>query len=260
MDQQQIQLYLIKYLLNENPRNRKIEIPTNQEEQKNLLRSLFNIRPPLPISDEFLKLQDEYLKAEIKARGIVDVDSLFETKLNDRIYLWKGDITTLKVDAIVNAANSALIGCFQPLHACIDNIIHTYSGVQLRLACDEIMRQQGHEEQTGKAKITSAYNLPSRYILHTVGPIISEKLTDKDRKLLASCYNSCLELAVENGVNSIAFCCISTGVFRFPGQAAAEIAVDTVSKFLQKNNTNIKVVFNVFKDNDLKIYQNLLNK
>ncbi len=253
-------LYLIKFLLNENPRYSKIEIPTDEDEQRDLLRSLFNVRPPEPISDEFLEIQDDYLKSEIEARGIVDSDTLSATKYNNQIYLWQGDITTLKVDAIVNAANSALLGCFQPLHNCIDNIIHTLSGVRLRLACNELMNEQRHKEETGKAKITPAYNLPSKYVLHTVGPIISGKLTDRDRMLLADCYKSCLELAVKNDIKSMAFCCISTGVFCFPQQEAEEIAVKTVSLFLQNNHSDMKVIFNVFTDKDLAIYQNILNK
>ncbi len=253
-------LYLIKFLLNESPRYSKLEIPTDEDEQKDLLRALFNVRPPEPIADEFIEVQDDYLKSEIEARGIVDIDTLLPTKYDYRIYIWQGDITTLKVDAIVNAANSALLGCFQPLHNCIDNIIHTLSGVRLRLACNELMNEQGYEEETGKAKITPAYNLPSKYVLHTVGPIISGKLTDRDRNRLADCYKSCLELAVKSDVKSIAFCCISTGVFCFPQQEAAEIAVKTVSTFLHDTNSDLKVVFNVFTDKDLKIYQDILIK
>ncbi len=253
-------LYLIRYLLNENNRFANTKIPENEEEQKQLLRALFNIRPPMPIADEFLDIQNDYLKSEIESRGIIDSATLSPTKYDNRICLWQGDITTLRVDAIVNAANSALLGCFEPLHSCIDNIVHTLSGVQLRLACNEIMKEQGHAEKTGAAKITSAYNLPSKYVLHTVGPIISGRLTDKDRRLLADCYNSCLELAVKSDVKTIAFCCISTGVFCFPQKEAAEIAVNTVSGFLQNNHSDMKVIFNVFTDKDLEIYQKKLNR
>ncbi len=256
----EMRLYLIKYLLGENQRYINMEIPKSEQEQKNLLRSLFNVRPPHTVSDEFLKIQDEYLKAEVLSRGIVDINTLMPTAFSDKIYLWQGDITRLNADAIVNAANSALLGCFQPMHNCIDNIIHTLSGVRLRLDCNELMEKQGHEEETGEAKITPAYNLPSKYVLHTVGPIISGKLTDKDKKLLANCYNSCMEVAVKNDVKSIAFCCISTGVFCFPKEQAAEIAVKTVFEFLQNNHRDIKLIFNVFMDKDLEIYQNLLNK
>ena len=171
-------------------------------------------------------------------------------------YLWRGDITTLEVDAIVNAANSALLGCFSPNHGCIDNAIHTFAGVQLRLACHAIMQAQGHEEPTGTAKITPGFNLPARYVLHTVGPIVSGRLSDTHCDLLASCYESCLKLAAENSLKSVAFCCISTGVFGFPQKEAARIAVDTVTAF-QKEHP-IDVVFNVFKEADLRLYQALL--
>ena len=175
-----------------------------------------------------------------------------------RLYLWQGDITRLKVDAIVNAANSQMLGCFQPLHNCIDNCIHTYAGIQLRLKCNEIMQAQGHEEETGKAKITPAYNLPCEYVIHTVGPIVQGPLTKKHEELLASCYQSCLDIAEENGVKSIAFCCISTGVFMFPNKRAAEIAVETVKNWLDETGSDMKVVFNVYKDIDYLFYKNLL--
>ncbi len=260
MTAQKQRIYLINYLLNENPRYSDMKVPADEDEQMNLLRSLFNVRAPKPISDEFLQVQNAYLEEHIKMRGIVNSELLAPTNLSENIYLWQGDITTLKVDAIVNAANSALLGCFSPLHNCIDNIIHTLSGVQLRLACNALMCEQGHEEKTGTAKITPAFNLPCKYVLHTVGPIINGNLTANDEILLANCYNSCLELAVQSGVQSIAFCCISTGVFCFPQHKAAEIAVKTVLTFLQNNHSDIKVIFNVFTDKDLAIYQNILNK
>lgn len=251
--------YLIEYLLKENPRYASIEIPESEEEQKKLLRSLMNVRPPYEIDKRFLEIQDQYLKAEIQGCGIVDSSELVSCKRNDKICLWQGDITRLKVDAIVNAANSALLGCFQPLHSCIDNFIHSYSGIQLRLACNELMETQGHEEETGKAKITEAYNLPSQYVIHTVGPIISGELREEDRVLLANCYRSCLEVAVNNQVKSIAFCCISTGVFCFPQEEAARIAIDTVEEFLRMHEGIDRVIFNVFKDEDLEIYHEMLN-
>lgn len=172
--------------------------------------------------------------------------------------LWQGDITTLKVDAIVNAANSALLGCFRPLHTCIDNIVHSRSGIQLRLFCYDMMSKQGHEEPAGQAKITPAFNLPSKYILHTVGPVIGGAVRKQDCEALTSCYRSCLELAVKNNCQSIAFCCISTGEFHFPNEKAAEIAIQTVTSFLNTRKENIRVIFNVFKDIDLHIYQNFL--
>ena len=170
---------------------------------------------------------------------------------------YQSDITTLKCDAIVNAANSQMLGCFSPCHGCIDNIIHTMAGVQLRLACHELMQKQGHEEPTGQAKITPGFNLPARHVLHTVGPIVDGPLTREHEQLLASCYRSCLRLAAESGCESIAFCCISTGVFMFPNQRAAEIAVETVRNWLDETGSGMKVVFNVYKDLDLKIYTEL---
>ena len=174
------------------------------------------------------------------------------------IYLWQGDITTLRCDAIVNAANSQLLGCFVPCHGCIDNAIHSFAGVQLRLACQQLMQREGHEEGTGEAKITPAFNLPCRYVLHTVGPIIYGSVTETDRKLLADCYRSCLELASAYGLRSVAFCCISTGEFHFPNRLAAEIAIKTVGEWQKENPGQMEVIFNVFKDNDYKIYQQLL--
>lgn len=164
----------------------------------------------------------------------------------------------MRCDAIVNAANSQMLGCFCPCHGCIDNAIHTFAGVQLREACAELMQEQGHEEETGKAKITPACNLPCKYVLHTVGPIIRGRLTKRDEELLASCYRSCIELAEENGVTSLAFCCISTGEFHFPNDKAAEIAVQTVKLYKEKTKSNMEVIFNVFKDMDYKIYRKLL--
>ncbi len=250
--------YLIKELLSELPQYRDIDIPDNAEEQKRLLRSLMNIRSPRPIGKEFLKVQDEYLSEEVKEKGITDSDALPVSPSNNRIVLWRGDITTLKVDAIVNAANSALLGCFVPCHSCVDNVIHSASGIQLRLACDALMTAQGYDEPTGRAKITPAFNLPCNYVLHTVGPIVSGFLTKKHCEQLADCYKSCLELAADNGIKSIAFCCISTGEFHFPQEKAAEIAVKTVTDFLLTNKNIEKVVFNVFKREDYDIYKGLL--
>ena len=233
-------------------------IPQTLEEKWRAFQGLVNVREPKPLGNDFLAVQDELLQSLIAEKGITDVDTL--QPIRDSIYLWRGDITTLKVDAIVNAANSAMLGCFVPCHACIDNAIHTYAGVQLRLECAEIMKKQGCPEPTGSAKITAAYNLPCKYILHTVGPIIHSTVSDEDRQLLVSSYRSCFELTAENNVKSIAFCCISTGEFRFPNEEAAKIAIQTVSNFLQAgdNNLNMKVVFNVFKENDEQIYQRLL--
>lgn len=251
-------LYLISELLSELPEYKGIKITTNEEEQKKLLRSLMNIRPPYPVSPEFLRIQNEYLSTEIEKKGITDGETLPVSPLNARIALWRGDITTLKADGIVNAANSALRGCFVPCHSCVDNIIHSMSGVQLRLACNELMEQQGYEEPIGSAKITPAYNLPCRYVLHTVGPVVSRQLTETHCRQLADCYKSCLKAASKNGLKSVAFCCISTGEFHFPQKEAAEIAVETVTDFLKHDSQIKKVIFNVFKQEDYDIYKKII--
>ena len=227
----------------------------DEKNQFHLFRSLVNVRPPMPVSSHFLKIQDEYLQSELSGKGITDIESL--TTIEEDLYLWQGDITTLKCGAVVNAANTQMLGCFCPCHGCIDNAIHTFAGVQLRLECDNLMKQQGHEEQAGQAKITPAFNLPSRYVLHTVGPIIQGKLKQSDCELLAGCYGSCLALAEKNKVTSIAFCCISTGEFHFPNEKAAEIAVQAVRNYKSQTQSKIKVVFNVFKDMDYEIYRKL---
>lgn len=246
--------YLISYLLSER-NDMDISIPTDSKEKFDLYRSLVNIRPAKKISAEYLKAEDEFLQKMTAQKGITDIADL--QPIEDKIYLWKGDITTLKCGAIVNAANSGMTGCYHPCHNCIDNCIHTFAGVRLRLKCAEIMKAQGHEEPTGTAKITPAYDLPCDYVIHTVGPIVQGRLTEKHCELLKSCYQSCLELAVLNGIKSIAFCCISTGVFGFPQDKAAEIAVQTVREFLLTHD--IEVIFNVFTEKDYKIYSGLLD-
>ena len=256
MTQIERRLFLIQELLKEQPKYSKIEIPPSGQEQKVLLRALFNIRMPLPVNDAFLDVQNAYLQEEIHRKRVTRLTDL--QAIQQGLYLWQGDITTLACGAIVNAANSQMLGCFYPNHGCIDNAIHTFAGVQLRLACAELMRKQGHEEETGKAKITPAFNLPCRYVIHTVGPIIGEQVTKSDKNALASCHRSCLELAEQNGVKSIAFCCISTGEFHFPNDKAAEIAVQTVKDFKSQTHSEIEVIFNVFKDIDYKIYRELL--
>ena len=256
MNQSERRQILIRVLLNEHPEYQGLRIPADADTQRQLLRGLLNIREPQRIGADFLQIQDEYLQEEIAAKGIIDAADL--EPLQPGLYLWQGDITTLRCDAIVNAANSGMTGCYCPNHGCIDNTIHTYAGVQLRLTCEELMEQQGHPEPTGQAKITPAFNLPCRYVLHTVGPIINGRVTQRDRLLLASCYRSCLELAAEKNLESVAFCCISTGEFHFPNQLAAEIAVQTVKEFLQQHTSVKKVIFNVFKDMDKKIYERLL--
>ena len=249
---------LNQILLSEQPQYQKqaADFPLKLQSQWRLFRSLVNVREPKPSGKAFLELQDNLLKEMIAEKGITKISSLMP--LQENIYLWQGDITTIQVDGIVNAANSGMTGCYYPCHGCIDNGIHTFAGVQLRLECAAIMKEQGCPEPTGTAKITKAYNLPCHYVLHTVGPIVTGKLTEKDCVLLASCYQSCLELAEKNHLESLAFCCISTGEFHFPNQKAAEIAVKTVKEFLSAH-TEISVVFNVFQDRDYEIYRNLLS-
>lgn len=231
----------------------------DEKSQRRLLRSLMNVRMPSVLSDEFIKLQDELLCEEREEKGVVHVADLPAVPSDSRIILWQGDITRLDADAIVNAANSKLLGCFVPCHACIDNAIHSAAGLQLRNACHQIMLAQKHDEATGDAKITPAFNLPCKYVLHTVGPIIYSTVTEKEKQQLASCYESCFKIAAENNLASVAFCCISTGEFHFPNELAAEIAVCTVKDFLDTNKTSVqKVVFSVFKDYDREIYEKLL--
>lgn len=256
MTQQERLLWLIKYLMEEDSEYNRIRVPGSVLEQKRLLRSLMNVRPPKPATEEFLQIQDAYLAEETREKGIVRPENL--EPVRDGIYLWQGDITRLQVDAVVNAANSALLGCFIPCHGCIDNAIHSAAGVQLRQECAAVMGRQGRAEDTGRAKITKAYNLPCRYVIHTVGPIVYGDLTEEDCGLLASCYQSCLELASDYGLRSIAFCCISTGEFHFPNEKAAETAIETVDAFRRETGTEMEVIFNVFKDRDKEIYERLL--
>ena len=260
MRQQERAAWLIRALLEEMPQYRDTAIPALPEKRWRLLRSLMNVRPPMPAGEEFLAVQDAFLREMTAGKGVVDSAGLSPCDPDGRMTLWQGDITTLRCGAIVNAANSQMLGCFSPCHGCIDNMIHTMSGVQLRWACHQLMQDQGFEEPPGRAKITQGYNLPAKYVLHTVGPIVDGPLTKSHEKLLASCYRACLELADRNRLESIAFCCISTGVFMFPNQRAAEIAVDTVRSYYAETGSKIKTVFNVFKDLDLNIYQSLLTQ
>ena len=257
MTQHERLIFLIQALLAEREEYADTAIPSDYGEQKRFLRALMNVRPPQPITPEFLQIQDEYLQTEIASKGITELESLHEVRKD--IYLWKGDITTLRVDAIVNAANSGMTGCYYPCHGCIDNAIHSFAGVQLRLECAEMMTRQGHDEPTGSAKITKAYNLPCDYVIHTVGPIVGYQPTLRDREMLISCYRSCMELARQNHLQSIAFCCISTGEFHYPNREAAEIAVQTVQNYKGQTACPAKVVFNVFKDMDEQIYQSIFS-
>jgi O-acetyl-ADP-ribose deacetylase (regulator of RNase III) len=256
MDQTERRMYLIQSLLNEQAQYRGIKIPQDVGEQKRLLRALMNVRPPRDIDSGILRVQDEYLQEELAQKGITDYSSL--CPVEEGVYLWKGDITTLRCDGIVNAANSGLTGCYRANHTCIDNCIHTFGGMQMRLACNDIIRKQGHEEPAGQAKITPGFNLPCKYVLHTVGPVIESDVHRRDEELLSSCYRSCLELAGRYGLTSLAFCCISTGVFRFPNQQAAEIAVQTVRKYRTETAGRLEVIFNVFTELDYRIYRDLL--
>lgn len=242
--------YLIEYLLSERLDGKYIQ---KIEPKFQMLRSLMNPRMPGGLSEEFLEIQDQFLRQYNKERGEVLLSDMDE--LMDGIYLWRGDITRIKADAIVNAANSRLLGCMAPLHNCIDNAIHTYAGLQLREDCDRIIKEQGHMEETGQAKVTSAYNLPSKFVVHTVGPIVAGRLTDDDRVLLKSCYSNCMKKAYEAGARSIAFCCISTGVFAFPKEEAAKIATRTV---LEEKPQDMKVIFNVFSVGDEELYRSIL--
>lgn len=246
--------FLIDYLLKEDSQYSEMQVPSDLHGKRDLFRALCNVRWPNPVSEEFLRLQDEELQAQLQEKGVVELPDV-------PMQIWQGDITRLKVDAIVNAANSQMLGCFHPLHKCIDNAIHSAAGVQLREECHRLMLQQGREEPTGQAKITKAYNLPCKYVIHTVGPIIPNGIpTEFQKEQLASCYRNIMTCADENNLESVAFCCISTGEFRFPNRLAADIAVQTVKDYLTTHpNCSVKqVVFNVFKDVDRDIYQRLL--
>lgn len=257
--------FLIKCLKAEMPEYAEYAMPENPKQAFDLYRALCNVRMPSgdtghTLPEDFYIVQAEVLKSITEKKGITDVSDLPSAELDPRLVLWQGDITTLRTDAIVNAANSQMLGCFLPLHGCIDNIIHTMAGVELREKCYQIMKAQGHEEPTGGAKITPGYNLPARYVIHTVGPIVSGWLTGKDKEELASCYRSVLSLASDHQLKSVAFCCISTGVFHFPQDKAAEIAVHTTSCWLDAHpkTTVRRVIFNVFKDSDRDIYRKIL--
>lgn len=257
MTQDERRRWLIQALIDEQAeRYGEIEIPQDEGGQRRLLRALLNLRPAMPASEALLRVQDEYLAEVRRRRGVTDADSL--VPLRENLCLWRGDITTLRCDGIVNAANRALLGCFCPNHGCIDNAIHTYAGIQLRLACNEIMEAQGHGEEAGTAKLTPGFNLPAHFVLHTVGPIVRGGVTVRDREQLASCYRACLDLACVHGLRSLAFCCISTGEFHFPNKAAARIAVATVRAHARARNQRIRVIFNVFTERDEAIYRCIL--
>lgn len=264
MTQDERRRYLIDALLAERADGEKVVVSEGADDQRALLRALMNVRPPAPVAAEVLGVQDAYLAERLRERGgAVDATALPPVDVADpvlsRVALWRGDITRLAADAIVNAANDQMLGCFVPGHHCIDNAIHTFAGMQLRLECARIMGAQGHAESTGQVKATQAYNLPARYVFHTVGPIVQDgRPTRRDRELLKSCYRSCLAEATRRGLHTLAFCCISTGIFGFPQDEAATIAVDAVRKHLTCRDKNLKVIFDVFTDTDQRIYRNLL--
>lgn len=258
MTQDERRVWLINALKAERREYAGIVVPQEEWRQRDVLRALLNVRESYEPCEGFMAVQDAYLQERAREKGIVRLEDLTPTDGDPDLYLWRGDITTIATDAIVNAANEYMEGCFRPLHGCIDNAIHTFAGIQLRRDCHHFMMEQGHPEPTGLAKITYAYNLPSKYVIHTVGPVVEGRLTQTHRDQLASCYRSCLELASKHDVATIAFCCISTGVFGFPQDAAARVAIDTVRAWKAQTGSDMKVVFNVFKEADYDIYSQLL--
>lgn len=259
--------FLIKELISKNNSlDEDMEIPEDYTEKRKLLRALMNVQAPIQLSDKYYEVQDRILSEETRNKDLVRAEDIETIKKNDemdsKIAYWQGDITCLQVDAIVNAANSQMLGCFIPLHNCIDNQIHSAAGFQLRMDCYDLMTNQGHEEAIGDAKITSGYNLPSKYVIHTVGPAIPQGRNPNEDEIkgLESCYESCLKLADDTGLKSIAFCSISTGVFNFPKDLASEIAIKTVREYLKNNKeTSIeKVIFNTFSDEATEIYRKKL--
>lgn len=273
MDQKKRLEYLVESFKNETPEYRRIRIPDDTEGRQRLLRSLMNIRMPKPASSEVLSVQDTYLRGRAIEKGIVNIAEMPTIRESlgsghpfaDNISVWQGDITRIAADAIVNAANSEMIGCFIPMHNCIDNCIHTYAGVQLREECARRMRSlrlkfgDDYVQATAVPMLTDAYNLPAKKVIHIVGPIVQYELTPQLERDLADCYRNTLDMCRNNGLKSAAFCCISTGEFRFPNKPAAEIAVQTVTEWLRENpDTMERVIFNVFKDEDKSFYEESL--
>ena len=255
--------YLVREFEADSGEYKDLSIPDNREEKRRILRSLMNIRMPKEMSSEILKVQDEYLTERANEKGVVNLSDI--PVIREGLSIWQGDITRLSVDAIVNAANSQMLGCFVPMHTCIDNCIHTFAGVQLRAECNRQMNAlrirygRDYEQPTAVPMLTDAYNLPAKKVVHIVGPIVQYKLTPGLEKDLADCYKNTLDMCADNGLKSVAFCCISTGVFHFPNKRAAEIAVDTVTEWLHSNPGKVeRVIFNVFKDEDKAIYEKLI--
>ena len=255
--------YLIEEFKADSVQYKDLETPKDTEGKRRILRSLMNIRMPKAFSDDVLAVQDEYLTGRAEEKGIVRLSDIPE--IRDGLSIWQGDIIRLAVDAIVNAANSQMLGCFVPMHTCIDNCIHTFAGVQLRAECCRQMNQlrikygKDYEQPTAVPMLTDGYNLPAKKIIHIVGPIVEERLTSALEKDLADCYRNTLDLCEENGLRSVAFCCISTGIFHFPNKRAAGIAVSAVDSWLSQHPGAIeRVIFNVFKDEDKKYYEELI--
>ena len=259
IDQKAQLRYLLKYLIEERPQYKSLLLTNDYQELRQLLRALMNTRQPAPLDEEFLHIQDSFLSQERQNKQLTSASDIPSCRKNPRLAIWRGDITALEIDAIVNAANSSLLGCFIPCHNCIDNAIHSAAGLQLREECQRLIAAQGHQEEPGQAKITSGYNLPAAYIIHTVGPIVEGEPTEQDQQLLGSCYRSCLAIAQQKQLHEIAFCCISTGVFNFPQTTAAKIAVATVSEYLSSADYPQRVIFDVFTDQDEQIYRQLLS-
>ena len=255
--------YLVEEFKTDSVRYKDLTTPSDTEGKRQLLRSLMNIRMPGEMDESVLEIQDDYLQERIRENGIVELSDIPE--IRDGISIWQGDITRLRVDAIVNAANSQMLGCFVPMHTCIDNCIHTFAGIQLRAECSRQMKKmrarygRDYEQPTAVPMLTDAYNLPAKKVIHVVGPIVQDDLTPELEQDLADCYTNTLELCAENDLRSVAFCCISTGVFRFPNKRAAEIAVHTVKQWLETHPGKVdRVIFNVFKDEDRRYYESEL--
>ncbi len=255
--------YLLDAFKEDSVQYKELQVGSDIEDKRIALRSLMNIRMPAPMDDEILKVQDEYLSRRLAEKGIVTLDHIPEVA--DKISIWQGDITLLDVDAIVNAANSQMLGCFVPMHTCIDNCIHTFAGIQLRLECHNKMEElrsihgPSYQQPTSIPMLTDAYNLPARKVIHVVGPIVSGSLSEEHEKALADCYTNVLDMCLENSLRSVAFCCISTGVFHFPNQRAAEIATATVRSWLSAHPDAMdRVIFNVFKDKDKEYYERFI--
>lgn len=265
--------FLLQGFKEDSVQYRNLEVEDGYENKRMALRTLMNIRMPGEMAEDILKVQDEFLSTEAREKGIVALSEIKTIQeqygsshpFGDKISIWQGDITRLSVGAIVNAANSQMLGCFVPCHRCIDNAIHSAAGIELREECSQRMNQKRirygrqYEEPVGQAMLTKGYNLPAQYVIHTVGPVVVFRLSDELRQNLRNCYENVLRCCMDNGIRSVAFCCISTGEFHFPNAEAARIAVDAVTDMLEKHSDRFdRVIFNVFKDLDLRLYEEYL--